>query len=92
MFGPHVGLARADVDRLRIRRSDRKGADGGERLSVGQWIPRGAGISGSPHTAGDAAEIERGRVAGNAFDHQRPSAAEWSDESPPHCGVRAGRG
>ena len=54
----HVGLARASVEDLRVRRRDRDRPDRGNGLRVEDRFPRATGVLAFPDSAADRPEIE----------------------------------
>ena len=82
----HVGLARADVEDLRVRRRDRDRSDRGDRLAVEDRLPGAAGVLALPDSAADRAEVEVVRLARHARRRDRAPAAERADHPPVHPG------
>src|SRR6266852_463022 len=82
-------LARADIEHVRIRWSDRDRADGGDGLSVEDGCPGRAAVDGFPNTSRYGAEIINARVPRHAGDGFRAAAAKGPDEAPFHPVVEA---
>ena len=76
------GLPGADVDRVRGRRRDRQGADGGNRLIVEYRRPRSAGVSRFPDAAVHMAEVELVRPPGHAARGGAAATAERAEHAP----------
>ena len=80
--GAHVGLAGADVDRLRRRRRDGDGSDRADVRLVEDRCPGAARVARAPHAAVDRAEIEAPRIVGRARHREHSPAAERPDRAP----------
>src|SRR5581483_228265 len=86
---PHVGLARADVHGVGLRRRDRHRADRRDRLAVEDRLPRAAGVDRLPDAAADRAEVEDVDLPRHAGDAVDAAAAERADEAPAKARVQA---
>ncbi len=90
-IGPDIGLARAHVDHLGIRRSNSERTDGSDGLLVEDRLPDGAGIGGLPHAAIDAAEEKVLVAAGHTADGDHAACTKRADQSPAQTIEQLGR-
>jgi len=84
---PHVGLAGADVDDVRVGRRNADRTDRRDWLRVEDRVPRPSGVRRLPDAAADRTEVERVRLSRNAADAVDPAAAERPDAAPPQAAV-----
>ena len=84
-------LARADVERLRRRGSDRDGADRLRRLAVEDRLPGSAVVVRAPDAAVADADIEDAGVTRRPGEGAGATAAEGADVAPVHLLVERGR-
>ena len=83
MLTADVGLARANVDNVRIRRSHGDRTDRANRYAlIGDRKPCPARILGLPHAAPNRAEIKRIRLVGMAGNSIRASSAHGTHFAP----------
>ena len=81
-----AGLARTDVDDIRVRLAHRHGANRRALdLAVGHGGPVFTAIGGLPETAADGAEVGFLGASLNAADGNRSAAAVGADAAPTEC-------
>ena len=86
---PHIGLARADINRVRRGWRYGEGSDRSYLLIVKDRCPCAPRVAGFPDAAADRAEIECIWLSGHAADRVNPSAAKRPDHSPLQSGKAA---
>ncbi len=86
---PHVGLARAHVDDVRLGRRHANRADRADGLRVEHRVPRAARVQRLPDAAADRSEVEDSGLARHARDGVHAPGPERPDQPPAEAGVQA---
>ena len=81
-IGAPQAFAAADINYVRVRRSDRQRADRAGRLFIENRNPGAAGVGALPHAAVIHADVKKIGLAGNARGGDGASSAEWPDAAP----------
>ncbi len=77
----NVGLARADVNDIRIGRRHSDGTDGRNGLLVENGFPGEAGVGGLPHAAGGRSRIADHRITAYARGTRHSSSGRGTDRA-----------
>src|SRR5229473_4217189 len=86
-IGALQSFAAADIDDVRIGRSNGESADGAARLVVENRIPSVAEIGGLPDAAVDGGHVENVGLVRHAGDGNGAASAERADAAPAHFGI-----
>src|SRR5258708_181918 len=78
----NVGLARPNVDGLRVRWGYNDGADRADGLVVEDWRPNSSSVGRFPDASVDPTKIKCCGVARDASHGNHSTSAKWADETP----------